>query len=41
MQITMNDSRITSIAQIQDFLKASQRVVVSLENFPIPGLGTH
>lgn len=32
MQITMNDSRITSIAQIQDFLKASQKIPFSLEN---------
>lgn len=32
MQITMNDSRITSIAQIQDFLKASQKIPFSLDN---------
>ena len=35
MQITMDDSRITSIAQLKDFLNGSQRVVVSLENASI------
>jgi TPP-dependent indolepyruvate ferredoxin oxidoreductase alpha subunit len=32
MNITMDDSRITSIAQLRDFLNGSQRIVVSLEN---------
>lgn len=35
MQITMNDSRITSIAQVQDFLKASQKISFSLEDASI------
>lgn len=35
MNITMDDSRITTVAQLQEFLKASQKVVVSLENEPI------
>lgn len=35
MQINMDDSRITSIAQLRDFLNGSQRVVVSLENSSI------
>ncbi len=35
MQITMNDSRITSIAQVQDFLKASQEIPFSLEDASI------
>jgi len=35
MQITMNDSRIISIAQIQDFLKASQKIPFSLESASI------
>lgn len=35
MQITMDDSRITTVAQLQEFLKASQKVVVSLEEQPI------
>lgn len=35
MQITMDDSRITSIAQLKDFLKGSQKVVVSLEESDI------
>jgi len=35
MQITMDDSRITSIAQIQDFLKASQKIPFSLEDASI------
>lgn len=34
MKVTMDDSRITSIAQLREFLKASQRVVVSLEDNP-------
>jgi len=32
MQITMNDSRITSIAQLQEFLKGSQKIPFSLEH---------
>lgn len=32
MQITMDDSRITSIAQLQEFLKGSQQIPLSLEN---------
>lgn len=32
MNINMNDSRITSIAQIQDFLQASQKIPFSLED---------
>ena len=36
MQINMDDSRITSIAQLSDFLNGSKRVVVSLENSSIP-----
>lgn len=35
MQITMNDSRITSITQVQDFLKASQKIPFSLEDASI------
>lgn len=35
MQITMDDSRITTVAQLGEFLKASQKVVVSLEEQPI------
>ena len=35
MKVTMDDSRITSIAQLKDFLNGSQRVVVSLEEFTI------
>ena len=35
MNITMDDSRITSITQLSEFLKGSQRVVVSLENSSI------
>lgn len=31
MQITMDDSRITSITQLKEFLKGSQKVVVSLD----------
>ena len=31
MQITMNDSRITSIAQLSDFLKGAQKIPFSLE----------
>lgn len=32
MNITMDDSRISSIAQLSEFLKGSQKVVVSLEH---------
>ena len=32
MQITMNDSRITSIAQLQEFLKGSQQIPFSVEH---------
>jgi hypothetical protein len=32
MNITMDDSRITTVAQLQAFLNASQKVVVSLED---------
>ena len=35
MLINMDDSRITSIAQLKDFLNGSQRVVVSLEDSAI------
>jgi len=35
MLINMDDSRITSIAQLKDFLNGSQRVVVSLEESTI------
>jgi len=35
MKVTMDDSRITSIAQLKDFLNGSQRVVVSLEESTI------
>ena len=35
MYITMDDSRITSIAQLKEFLNASQKVVVSLEQSPL------
>ena len=35
MNITVDDSRITSIAQLKDFLNGSQKVVVSLENSSI------
>ncbi len=35
MKVTMDDSRITSIAQLKDFLNGSQRVVVSLEDSSI------
>ena len=31
MQITMNDSRITSIAQLRDFLKGVEQIPFSLE----------
>ena len=36
MQINMDDSHITSIAQLSDFLNGSKQVVVSLENSSIP-----
>lgn len=35
MKVTMDDSRITSIAQLKGFLKASQGMAVSLEDAPI------
>lgn len=35
MKITMDDSRITSIAQLREFLKTSQGMAVSLEDAPI------
>jgi len=35
MNINMDDSRITSIAQLKDFLNGSQKVVVSLEDSSI------
>lgn len=35
MQINMDDSRITSIAQLKDFLNGSKQIVVSLENSSI------
>src|SRR5487761_1115822 len=35
MQITMDDSRLVNITQLREFLKASQKVVVSLENASI------
>lgn len=35
MQITMDDSRITSIAQLKEFLNASQKMIVSLEQSPL------
>ena len=35
IHITMDDSRIISIEQLKDFLKASQKVVVLLEDQPI------
>ena len=35
MQINMDDSHITSIAQLSEFLKGSQRVIVSLEREPL------
>lgn len=34
MNITMDDSRITTVTQLEEFLKASQKVVVSLEEQP-------
>lgn len=35
MNITMDDSRITSIAQLSEFLKGSQGINLSLENDPL------
>lgn len=35
MQIIMDDSRLTNVTQLREFLKASQRLVVSLEASPI------
>jgi len=35
MNITMDDSRLLNVTQLQEFLKASQKVVVSLENSSI------
>lgn len=35
MQITMDDSRLTHVTQLREFLKASQKVVVSLEEASI------
>lgn len=35
MQITMDDSRITTVSQLKEFLQASQKVVVSQEARPI------
>ena len=32
MKVTMDDSRITSIAQLKEFLKGSEKIVVSLED---------
>lgn len=35
MQITMDDSRITSIAQLKEFLNGSQKVIVVLKQSPL------
>ncbi|EKE04979.1 MAG: hypothetical protein ACD_19C00426G0001 [uncultured bacterium] len=35
MNITVDDSHLNNISQLQAFLKGSQRLVVNLENSPI------
>lgn len=35
MNITMDDSRLLKVTQLQEFLKASQKVVVSISDSPL------
>jgi len=35
MYVTMDDSRLINVTQLQEFLKASQQIVVSLEGSPL------